>query len=225
MLDPETQTLLESCGHYGKSRLREVDARSGRVQRSQPVDASVFAEGIAVVGEARERVLMLTWREGRALHFDRATLRPHATLAPHPIRTHTGEGWGVASNGTVLAVSDGSEYLDLWDAATLRHLQRLRVTDAATGQPVPRINELEFAGPHELMANIWFDDRIARIDVRTAAVVGWYDLHGVLQRHGDASGRPEVLNGIAFDPSSGDIFVTGKYWKSTFRFQRTPAEE
>jgi glutamine cyclotransferase len=33
-----------------------------------------------------------------------------------------------------------------------------------------------------------------------------------------------VLNGIAYDPASGDYFLTGKRWSLMFRVQITPKE-
>jgi len=44
-----------------------------------------------------------------------------------------------------------------------------------------------------------------------------YHYQGVLARHGDPSGDPEVMNGIAFDDNTQELYFSGKRWKTMFK--------
>ena len=63
--------LYEGTGLAGRSQLRELDPDTGAVRRSVPLPGQLFGEGITVVGD---RIWQLTWRDGVALEWDRATL-------------------------------------------------------------------------------------------------------------------------------------------------------
>jgi glutamine cyclotransferase len=53
-------------------------------------------------------------------------------------------------------------------------------------------------------------------------VTGWIDLSGLLAEE-DREGEPvDVLNGIAYDPATGRIFVTGKLWPKLFEIELVP---
>jgi glutamine cyclotransferase len=83
---------------------------------------------------------------------------------------------------------------------------------------VPHLNELEFIDG-EIYANVWHQDRIARISPQTGEVLAWLDLTGLrpvpAPRHGEA-----VLNGIAYDPHGRRLFVTGKHWSELFEIRQ-----
>ena len=51
-------------------------------------------------------------------------------------------------------------------------------------------------------------------------MVGWIDLRGLLSP-GDVQDEEAVLNGIAYDESTGRIFVTGKLWPKLFEIRLT----
>jgi len=84
------------------------------------------------------------------------------------------------------------------------------------GQPVANLNELEYIDG-EVWANVWYDERIARIDPITGVVRGWIDLAALYpaeRRSSDA-----VVNGIAYDAATDRIFVTGKLWPAIFEIE------
>ena len=81
---------------------------------------------------------------------------------------------------------------------------------------VDQLNELEYIDG-EIWANIWHDDRIARIAPDSGAVLGFIDLAALFPR---AARDPEaVLNGIAFDPAAERLLVTGKQWPQLFEIE------
>jgi glutamine cyclotransferase len=131
-------------------------------------------------------------------------------------------------------MSDGTATLHFLDPDTLQEIGRVSVHDA--GSPVGRLNELEYV-EGEVYANVWQTDRIARIDPKTGRVTAWIDLTGLLQPEDftpvvTPSSWPElyvppadVLNGIAYDPEGGRLFVTGKLWPKVFEIELTLAEQ
>ncbi|MBC7931682.1 MAG: glutaminyl-peptide cyclotransferase, partial [Rubrivivax sp.] len=85
------------------------------------------------------------------------------------------------------------------------------------GQPLEELNELEYV-KGEIFANVWHDNRVARIDPQTGRINGWIDLSGLL-KPGEAGDEEAVLNGIAYDESGDRLFVTGKYWPKLFEIK------
>jgi glutaminyl-peptide cyclotransferase len=195
--------MFESTGLYGQSSLREIASASGEVLRSIPLDARFFGEGLAAVDH---RLIQLTWRENTALVYDRETFTEIGRF------TFTGEGWGLCYDGTQLAMSDGSDTIVFRSPENFNVLRSIKVT--LNDQPVPRLNELEFAGGF-LYANVWQEDSIVKIDPATGKVVAIIDASGLLTPEEDRSA--DVLNGIAYDPATGDFYLTGKLWPKLFR--------
>lgn len=190
--------------------MRKLDPRNGRVLRQVGMAARYFGEGMVRVGD---RLIQLTWREHRGFVYDAETFE---VLREFPFTTHTGQGWGITWDGTHLVVSDGSPLLFFWDPATMTEVRRVTVLDR-DDSPVRLLNELEFYRGH-VLANVWYDDRVARIDPATGRVVRWYDLAPLRPREqrGDTE---DVLNGIAVDKQRGELYVTGKLWPVMFRIR------
>jgi glutamine cyclotransferase len=173
------------------------------------LDPEFFGEGIAIF---KDEVFQLTWQSHVGFVYDLNTFRPLRQFS------YTGEGWGLASSGSELFLSDGTSEIRILDAETLHEKRRLKVRDGSG--PIDQLNELEFV-EGQIFANVWHSNRIARISSQTGEVVGWIDLTGILSpiRRLD----PEaVLNGIAYDPVRKRLFVTGKLWPSVFEIRLLP---
>jgi len=203
-------TFYESDGLYGHSRLRRVDPASGRTLAAVPLTDDYFGEGLAL---AEGRLYQLTWKEHLAWVYDAATLARVDSFS------YDGEGWGLAWDGRQLIMSDGTANLRFLDPLTHRVVLRVAVRDGAS--PVIRINELEYVRG-ELFANIYQSDSIVRIDPATGAVLGWLDLTALWPRERRAPGA-DVLNGIAWDSTTGHLFVTGKRWPFIYELALRPA--
>jgi glutaminyl-peptide cyclotransferase len=90
---------------------------------------------------------------------------------------------------------------------------------------VTQLNELEWIDGH-VFANVWMTDRIAKIDPATGRVVAWIDLEGLIDLPPDPPSLPgNVLNGIAHDPATGRLWVTGKDWPTLFQIELVPPAE
>lgn len=205
--------LVESAGGYGRSSLvlREVASNSA-LKRHKLADAH-FGEGVA--GDGR-RFVQLTWQSGLALVYDLA-LRPVGRF------TYDGEGWGLAFDGKRWLMSDGSSRIVTRDRDSFAPTGGFEVR--AGGEPLSQLNELEYAHGR-LYANIWRSDRIAAIDVRSGEVTAWLDLAPLRRGFVRPAGwneREHVLNGIAHDPATGHLFVTGKCWPVLYELRLTDA--
>lgn len=201
--------MYEGTGKKGESTLRKVDLKTGRVELFVPLEPDLFGEGITVLGE---RIYQLTWQNRIGLVYDRKTLRPTKTFR------YSGEGWGLTHDGKRLILSDGTSLLRFLDPQTFEVIKRLRVT--SSNGPVDKLNELEFVNG-EILANIWYQDRIARISAESGEIRGWIDLSAVYPARRRAT-KEDVLNGIAYDESSGRMFVTGKNWPKVYEIELPP---
>lgn len=202
--------LYESTGQYGQSTVRKVALESGEVLRQVDLPADVFGEGLV---DWDSRLIALTWTSGIGFVFDAEDFSLRSTFR------YPGEGWGLTRSDSRLYMSDGTAQLRVLDPETLAETGRVDVT--VDGVPLTRLNELEWVDG-AILANVWFSDRIARIDPGTGVVTAWIDLRGLLARHGDYTRGTDVLNGIAYDAETGRLFVTGKLWPNLFEIRLLP---
>ena len=200
--------LFESTGQYGASTVRELEPVTGKILRKRPLAKSVFGEGLSVIGN---EMWVLTWKENTVYVLEPETFKP--------IRTHTypGEGWGLTTDGKQLVMSDGSSTLKFINPKDFSVTKTLEVKDG--NSPVLMLNELEWVDG-QIFANIYLTNKIARISPEDGQVTGWLDLAGLKTQLTDA-GQAEVLNGIAWDKSTGHLLVTGKYWPQMFEIKVT----
>jgi glutamine cyclotransferase len=201
--------LYESTGLGGQSSLRKVRLEDGEVIQRTNLGVEFFGEGITI---AKGKVFQLTWKSEVGFVYDLGDF--------HLLRrfSYTGEGWGLATNGREVFMSDGTSEIRVLDIETLREKRRLRVHDGSS--PVDQLNELEMV-EGQIFANVWHTDRVARISPSTGNVVGWIDLSGLLSPIYRL--EPEaVLNGIAYDPVHKRLFVTGKLWPKVFEIRIFP---
>jgi len=195
--------LYESTGLQGQSAIRAEDLQTGRVLRSVAIPPELFGEGIVAW---KDQLISVTWQGGTGFRWSLANF--HRLGEFH----YDGEGWGLTEDGRNIILSDGTPVLRFLDPLALKVVRRLTVT--ADGQPVERLNELEFV-KGEILANIWMTDRIARIDPTSGKVKGWIDLGALVRRIGSTD-PDAVPNGIAYDSARNRLFVTGKDWPLLF---------
>lgn len=208
-LEIDNGEWFESTGLYGQSTLRRLDPQSGEVLQRIALDAAFFGEGLTVLDD---RIIQLTWRENTAFVWDRTTFELLFTYV------YSTQGWGLTHDGARFIMSDGSSTLTFRDSETFETIGTVNVTD--NGVPVTRLNELEWIGG-EVWANIWQTDRIARINPQTGNVVRWINLAGLLPED-ERLLDTNVLNGIAYDETTGQIFVTGKRWPWVYEIEIVP---
>jgi glutamine cyclotransferase len=194
--------LFESTGQYGRSQVRRVDLASGKVLASRALPADRFGEGLALL---KGRLFQLTWQSGVAYTYDAATLAPLDSFR------YAGEGWGLATDGTSLIMSDGSDSLRVLSPLTFE-VQRV-VHVRYQGAPLYKLNELEFADG-DVLANVYESNWILRIDPATGDVREVLDFADL---YPDRTASAEVMNGIALSPDGKRLLLTGKFWPVLFQ--------
>lgn len=196
--------LYESTGRRGESQVRRLELETGRVLAATPLPADRFGEGMTLLDG---KLYQLTWKAHVGYVYDAETLALADSFA------YEGEGWGLATDGTSLIMSDGTATLRFLDPTDFSVVRELTIED--NGSPLQQVNELEYVDG-KLYANVYYSDWIVRIDAETGVVEEWLDFAGILpdaERPRDSDG---VLNGIAFNEDTGLFFVTGKLWPAMF---------
>jgi glutamine cyclotransferase len=201
--------FYESSGQYGDSGLRRIDIETGKVKQKRNIEDGYFAEGLTILNG---KIYQLTWREQVCFVYDLEKFNVLQEL------NYNGEGWGLTNDGTNLIMSDGTHLIRFLDPNNLRILRTISVLD--NGQPLMKLNELEYV-KGEIWANIWYDNRIVRINPNDGKILGWIDLTGIIPKDADEDDG-EVLNGIAYDAAGDRLFVTGKRWRKLFEIKIKP---
>ena len=190
--------LYESTGEYGSSTLRKVDLESGKALRKLDFSKKYFAEGSVVLDG---KLYVLTWLNKVAFVYDAATLKYEKAYS------YPREGWGLTSDGKSLIASDGSSKLYFMAASFRQH----RVIDVKMdSRSIKLLNELEWIDGR-IWANVYTTDMIVIINPETGEVEGRVDCSGLLPKK-LRTPDTDVLNGIAYNPLTGKIYLTGKNW-------------
>jgi glutamine cyclotransferase len=201
--------LYEGTGLHERSSLREVRLESGEVLRRRELEDRFFGEGVTLFDG---KIYQLTWQSHTCFVYDKETFELLGEL------DYPTEGWGLTHDGEHLILSDGTASLYFLEPDTFDFVGQLEVRDGQ--DPVVMLNELEYV-KGEIYANIWKEDRIARISPRTGRVLGWIDVEGILSEE-DREEPVDVLNGIAYDSGNDRLFVTGKLWPTLFEIELIP---
>jgi glutamine cyclotransferase len=198
--------LYQSTGGYGSSEIQVFDLASGKLLQRQELPRQLFGEGITLL---QDKLIQLTWRAGIARVYQQPQLQ---LVQEFPLPA---EGWGLTNDGERLIYSDGSAQLHFLAANSWQHLSSITVRHL--GQPLRNLNELEWT-PDYILANVWRSNWIVMIDAESGDVIGRIDLRELLsadQRRPDT----DVLNGIARDPDTGALWVTGKNWPWLYQIE------
>lgn len=204
--------LYESTGLVGRSSVRRVDLSSGAVERQSAIPEPYFGEGLELVNDT---LYMLTWQHEIGFTFAKDTLQQTGEF------TYTGEGWGLCFDGQHLWLSNGTSVLSKRSVQGFAELST--VTVRLDGKEVPMLNELECVGD-SIYANIWLTDDIVRIDPASGTVTAVIDASPLRARIATSPGPDAVLNGIAYNETAGEFYLTGKLWPTLFAVTFTPAK-
>jgi glutamine cyclotransferase len=200
-------TLIESTGQKGLSHFRKYDYKTGKIFKQVNLENEYFGEGITVINN---KIYQLTWQSNVGFIYDANTLKKLKTF-PYDKKI---EGWGMTNDGKNIYQSDGTEKIWTMDPETQKMIGYINVY--TNSNKIKSINELEWIDG-KIYGNIWQKDAIAVINPMTGAVEGVLNLAGL--RTYIKNKTAEVLNGIAYNPKTKTIFVTGKNWDKMFEIR------
>jgi glutamine cyclotransferase len=200
----ENGYFYESDGEYRKSALRKVKLETGDATQMVNIDPTIFAEGLAL---RNNKLYQLSYREQTGFIYDKTTFKLERKFKFDLI-----EGWGLEYNGKHFLATDGSSYIYYMDPESFTKVGFVQVVDDKG--PIENINELELING-QLFANVYTQNIVLIIDPLTGKVLGKIDFAGLLPEI-DYSESTDVLNGIAWNPANGHLFLTGKNWPKLF---------
>lgn len=201
-------TLYESTGQYKESKLRKVDYKTGEVLKNINLADEYFGEGLTIF---ENKIYQLTWRKGTGFVYDANTFEKLSSFK----YGNSKEGWGLCNDNTVLYKSDGTENIWILNPQTLVEQDYVQVY--TNKGKIVGINEMEWIDGY-VYANRYQKDGVAIINPKNGAVVGVIDFSPLKEKVTQHEGL-DVLNGIAFNPESKTIFVTGKRWDKLFEVE------
>ena len=197
--------LYESTGQYGESKLRKLDYKNGTVLKNINLSTAYFGEGLSVLND---KIYQLTWKEGRGLVYDVNSLEQVETFNYGQSK----EGWGLCNDGQKFYKSDGSEYLWFLNPTTLAEEGSLQ---AYTNKgKLTNLNELEWVDG-KIYANRYQKNGVAIINPENGAIEAVIDFKALKAKVTKHQGL-DVLNGMAYNPKTKTLFVTGKRWDKLF---------
>ena len=202
--------FFESTGQFGESSFREVELATGKVLSKMNFQQKYFGEGSVMLGG---NLYILTWLNKVAFVYDAKTLEYKQTYS------YPREGWGLTTDGKSLIASDGSARLYF---LTPEFKQERYVDVKMDGRSVRNLNELEYIDG-KVWANVYMTDLIVIINPTDGTVEASIDCSGRLPQK-LREPRTDVLNGIAQDPATGKIYLTGKYWPRLYEVRLVPAK-
>ena len=198
--------LWEGTGLYGESKLikQRFNRTAGTLEPlyEKALSSDDFGEGLAVLNET---LYQLTWKAGRVYRYDLSGKEP---LLVESLRNDR-EGWGLTTNGQHLIASDGSAFL------TFRSIKGFSVEQTIEvrfqGKAIDRLNELEWIDG-KIWANIWMTPFIVVVDPATGDVTSVIDCRNLVEDARASNPDIDVLNGIAWDATNRELYLTGKLW-------------
>ena len=149
----------------------------------------------------------MSWQEKTGFIYDAKTLKLEKTFT----YDKEIEGWGMTNDGKYIYQSDGTEKIWKVDPANQKHIDYINVYSGTS--KIKALNELELING-KFFANVFQKDAIAIINPTSGAVEGILNMAELRKQLKFNS--PDVLNGIAYNPQTKTIFVTGKYWDKMF---------
>lgn len=200
--------LYESTGQLGKSKLRKVDYKTGEVLENIDLANEYFGEGLTVLND---KIYQLTWQNNIGFVYDVNTFKKTSSFKYGKSK----EGWGICNDGNVLYKSDGTERIWLLNPETLAEIDNIQ-TYTNKGK-INNLNELEWING-KIYANRYQKNGVAIINPENGAIEGVIDFSSLKEK---VKQHPtlDVLNGIAYNPDTNTIFVTGKHWDKLFEVE------
>lgn len=200
--------LYESTGQYKKSTLRKVNYKTGEIIRKIDLDPTHFGEGLTFLND---ELYQLTWQSKIGFVYNPEDFSKTKTFK----YIKSNQGWGICNDGKTLYKSDGTEKIWTLNNTTLEEENYIQIYTNTS--KIKSVNELEWING-KIYANIYERNGIAIINPingEVEAVINCNSLKEKVTQHPELN----VLNGIAYNPETQTIFVTGKNWDKLFEIK------
>jgi len=201
-------TLYESTGQYKESKLKKVNYKTGEVLKNVPLADDYFGEGLTILNN---KVYQLTWKNGTGFVYDVNTFKKLNSFK----YGNSKEGWGLCNDSSNILKSDGTEKIWTLNPETLIEQDYIQVY--TNKGKITEINEMEWI-QGKIYANRYQKDGVAIINPKNGAVIGVIDFSPLKKLVTQHQGL-DVLNGIAYNPKTKTVFVTGKRWDKLFEVE------
>ena len=201
--------LLEGTGQNGESTLRKTDYKTGKVAKSVLLSPDYFGEGITVFNG---KIYQLTWQNKIGFIYNAETLVQEKTFNYFADI----EGWGLTHNDKHLIMSDGTNKIYFLNPETQKMERSINVYSDTNA--IPEINELEWING-KIWANIYQKDVVVIINPENGAVESVINFSDLKTKNTKTLLDGEVLNGIAYNPTTKTVFITGKDWDKMFEIK------
>ena len=197
--------LYESTGKKGRSSLRKVDYKSGKVLKQIDLENTQFGEGITIMNN---KIYQLTWQNKMGFVYDLNDFKKTGSFQYGQSK----EGWGLCNDGKKIFKSDGTEKIWFLNPDTLAEEGYI---ETVTNKSVFNMaNELEYVNG-KIYANVYQKPSMMIIDAQSGAIEGVINFGGLKEKV-TKHAKLDVLNGVAYHPERKTFFVTGKNWDKMF---------
>lgn len=206
--------LYESTGHYEylaqtRSAFGIVNLETGAIDIKAELDKNIyFGEGIVIL---KGKIYQVTYKNQTGFIYDARTFQKAGQFG-----YQNKEGWGLTTDSTNIVMSDGTNYLTYFDPKDFHIVKVLGVSE--NNYALDFLNELELIKGY-IYANVYTKNIIVKIDPATGEVVGRLDLSALVSEAKQNHPGSLELNGIAYDPATDRVLVTGKMWPSIYEIK------
>ena len=201
-------TLYESLGRYGQSKLIKVEFNTGKKLKEIKLPSEYFAEGITILND---KIFQLTWKEKVGFVYDVDNFNRINTFE----YKNSIEGWGICNDGNKLYKSDGTD--KIWILNPENQKEESYIEIYTNKNKVVGLNELEWIDG-KIYANRYLFDGFAIINPKNGAIEGVINLSSLKSRVTQHE-KLDVINGIAYNKKRNSIFVTGKMGDKLFEIR------
>lgn len=198
--------LYEGTGENGTSFLYKNNLKTGKTIQSVKLADKYFGEGITIVNG---KIYQLTYKTQIGFVYKLENM-----ALVDSFKFESAEGWGMTNDKRNLIMSDGTNILTWINPENFKVVKKIQVYDDRSA--ISSLNELEYIDG-TIFANVWGTNLVVKIDAETGKVLARVDLSGILSMMNTQ--QVDVLNGIAIDPATKKMYVTGKYYPKLFEIR------
>ena len=199
--------LYESTGENKTSGIYKTNLKTGKILLSVKLADRYFGEGITIFNN---RIFQLTYKTKIGFVYEKENM-----ALVDSFRFESVEGWGMTHDEQHLIMSNGTNVLTYINPVNYKTVKKIQVYDDK--EPVLFLNELEYFEGY-IFANIYTTNLIVKIDPATGKVIAKANLDGILTMS-NPSKPVDELNGIAIDPATKKMYVTGKFYPKLFEIK------